>query len=162
MRHGRWAVRTGWGQWRPWQRSGVLAVALLLVWLLGMGLELSKMNAQISDADARIEAAFHQGLPNEPVMLDALAQLRQAAGGSASQNMDFLQGIQAVSAVYQKQAWVLNSLELRDGTMQMSGEVKDIEILNRIQSHLQQALSKDVKIVDTNIAGQKVVFRMAW
>jgi len=162
MRHGRWAVRTGWGRWRPWQRSGILAAALLLVWLFGMSLDILKMNGQISDGHARIEAAFHQGLPNEPVMLDALAQLRQAAGGTASQDVTFLRGLQAVSDVYQKQAWVLNSLELRDGTMQMAGEVKNIEILNRIQSHLQQALFKDVKIVDTNITGEKVVFRMAW
>jgi len=162
LRHGRWAVRHGWGQWHLWKRSAVLCSLLLLAWLIGISSELNSMDKQADHYTQRIEAAFHQGLPNEPVMLDALAQLRQAGGGEVTADTSFLSSLKAVSQVFRTEPWKLKTLELRDGEMQMTGEVKDIEALNRIQTNLKESLQKDVKIADTNIRGEQVSFRMQW
>ena len=129
---------------------------------MGAWHDLNRMDQQVEVYEQRIETAFHQGLPNEPVMLDALAQLRQAAGGEASNDTTFLVSLEAVSAVYQSEPWQLKTLELHKGEMHMTGEVKDIKSLNHMQLRLTQALQKDVRIADTNIRGEKVSFRMHW
>lgn len=162
LRHGQWALRREWGHLRMWKRSAILASLLLLAWIVGSVVHLQRMDNQIDMYEQQIEAAFHQGLPNEPVMLDALAQLRQAAGGHGIGDTTFLSSLQAVSQVYQTQAWQLKTLELRDGEMHMTGEVKDIKSLNQIQVSLQKVLQKKVSIADTNISGEKVSFRMHW
>jgi len=96
------------------------------------------------------------------VMLDALAQLRQAAGSSVTSDPLFLSSLQAVGKVYRSAPWQLKTLELHEGEMHMTGEVKDIESLNRMQVNLKKALQKDVRIADTNISGKNVLFRMDW
>jgi len=70
--------------------------------------------------------------------------------------------LDAIAQVYRQQAWQLDTLSLRDGKMEMRGQSKDIEQLNRIQESLQKALHRDVHIVDTNMANQHVSFRMSW
>jgi len=162
LRHGRWSAHSSWVGWKQWKRSFTLCALILLAWFIVTGLDLSSLDRQLEFDQQRIEQAFHQGLPNETVMLDAMAQLRQAAGGNAAHESVFLQSLQVVSQVYAKRPWQLKLLELRDGNMQMSGTIKDIESLNKMQALLQQKMAKDVKIVDTNIAGKKVSFRMSW
>lgn len=162
MRHGRWAIQHDWGNLKVWKRSAVLATCVLLLFLLSMAVDLNRMDGQIKTYKQRIETAFHQGLPNEPVMLDALAQLRQAAGSNNEVDTNFLSSLQAVSQVYRAKSWQLKSLELRDGEMHMVGEVRNIETLNTMQAGLKKALQKDVKIVDTNMSDNKVSFRLLW
>lgn len=162
LRHGRWSSRREWGYLHIWKRSAALTALVLLAWIVGSVIGLHRMDKQIEVYKQRIEAAFHQGLPNEPVMLDALAQLRQAAVGRGVADTTFLSSLQAVSEVYKAQAWQLKTLELHDGKMHMTGEVKDIKSLNKIQASLRKSLQKEVSIADTNIRGEKVSFRMLW
>jgi len=162
LRHSSWLPAQGWGYWRRWKRSVFLSFAILLLWLLGMLYQIYEIDQQSDKYSQRIEAAFHQGLPNEPVMLDALAQLRQAAGGGTTRNETFLSSLFAVQKIYVIEPWQLSILELRDGEMYMAGEVKDIKTLNQMQQRLKRALQKDVRIVDTNMNGEKVNFRMRW
>lgn len=162
LRHGSWTLRREWDHLHMWKRSAVLASLVLLAWIIGSVVGLQRMDNKIKVYEQRLEAAFHQGLPNEPVMLDPLAQLRQAAGGSVVGDTTFLSSLQAVSKVYQVQAWQLKTLEMHDGEMHMRGEVKDIKSLNKMQLSLKKALQKEVNIADTNISGEKVSFRMHW
>jgi hypothetical protein len=162
LRHGRWSSRREWGHLHIWKRSAVLACLVLLAWITGTVIDLHRMDNKIEIYKQRIQVAFHKGLPNEPVMLDALAQLRQAAGGEGVADTTFLSSLQAVSKAYQAQAWQLKTLELREGEMHMTGEIKDIKSLNKIQTRLQKNLQKKVSIADTNMSGEKVSFRMHW
>jgi len=162
IRHGRWSCRQTWGFLKVWKRSMVLCALLLVAWVLGAVIDIYRLDNQLEEAEQRIEAAFHQGLPHEPVMLDALAQLRKAAGNGSATNPLFLSSLQAVSHVYKSKAWQLKSLELRGGEMYMAGEISDINALNHMQSMLKSELNRDVHIVDTNMSGKKVVFRMQW
>jgi len=162
LRHDSWSFSQGRGFLKVWKRSLVLCALLLTTWVFGAVADIYRLDDQLAVAEKRIEAAFHQGLPNEPVMLDALAQLLKASGTGHTSNPVFLSSLQAVSQAYRKQPWQLKSLELRNGEMYMAGQIKDIKSLNHIQSMLQVALKHDINITDTNMSGKQVIFRMHW
>ncbi len=163
LRHGSWSASPAWrGQLGIWKRSVILLSLLLLSWLVNIGLDLHRMDTQIAVYSQRVEAAFHAGLPDAPVMLDALAQLRQAAGSHLTSQPVFLLNLQAIARVYKSSPWQLKLLELRDGAMYMAGTVKDIKSLNHIQRALAHVLMKQVRISDTNISKKSVSFRMYW
>jgi hypothetical protein len=163
FRHGRWAAGGSWQALRPWLRSASLAAALLLLMIAGMVMDNANLKAQQSDAEARLVAAFKLGLPQEPVMLDPLAQLRQAAAnlGQGGERSRLLNDIQHISEVYQSTPWQLKTLSVQQGKVQLAGEVADVQGLNTLQSALEQALAVPVRIADTNL-GSKVAFRLEW
>jgi len=162
FRHGRWSAKLAWQRVEFWQRSIMMLLALACVWYIGTWYQIRQIDDALAASQQRIEAAFHHALPNEHVMLDALAQLQQAAGGTKSMQSTFLSDLEAVGHVYQQQAWQLDTLVLRDGKMQMDGSVQAITQLNHIQELLQKTLHKEVNIVDTHMANQHVSFQLSW
>jgi len=163
FRHGRWSAQQIWQRWSFWQRSVILMLATLMIWFAGTWYQLNQLDAALNDSQARIVAAFHEGLPQAPVMLDPLAQLKQAAGGDTSQvDTHFLSDLEHIGKVYQTQPWQLNALSLRDGQTNMTGSVPSLEELNKIQAALQKELKQEVRIVDTQMAKNHVSFRLTW
>ncbi|MDQ6953059.1 MAG: hypothetical protein Q9M15_06005 [Mariprofundaceae bacterium] len=163
FRHGRWSPQQVWQRWSFWQRSVMLMLASLMIWFAGTWYQLNQLDTALQDQQARIVAAFHEGLPQAPVMLDALAQLKQAAGGDTSQvDTHFLSDLEYIGRVYQTQIWQLNALSLRDGQTNMTGSVPSLEQLNKIQAALQEELKQEVRIVDTQMAKNHVSFRLTW
>jgi len=167
FRHGRWRARSPLGNLRPWRRTLVLASVLTIIWITGMMWQNHRLNVQLEEAQQRIVAAFHTGLPNESVMIDALAQLRKAAGGkpagtSAHDASVWLQQIVGVHRVYQQIPWKIRELEFHNGKMTMSGTAADLQTMNRIRDALQKQTGKKVKLQDTDLSGAEVKFRMAW
>ncbi|MDQ6975072.1 MAG: GspL/Epsl periplasmic domain-containing protein [Mariprofundaceae bacterium] len=163
FRRGRWAARGSWQSFRPCLRSVTLAGVLLALLLFGQLASISNLQQQQDDAESRIVAAFHQGLPDEGVMLDALAQLRQAVErqGKTARTPYLLKDLQAISKSYKKQAWRMKSLNLQRGKMQLTGEIADVKGLNQLQHNLEKEMKHSVRIVDTNL-GVQVSFRLAW
>lgn len=167
FRHGRWRSESSLGKLKPWRRTLALAAALAVIWMTGMLWQNHQLSVQIEKSQQRIVAAFHKGLPNETVMIDALAQLRKAAGGNpgGANNQDaaaWLQQIAGVHRVYQQIPWTIRELSFHDGIMTMSGIAKDLQTMNRIREALQQQTGKKVKLEDTDLSGNRVKFRMAW
>ncbi|MDQ6973868.1 MAG: hypothetical protein Q9M10_03205 [Mariprofundaceae bacterium] len=163
FRHGRWSAQQIWQRWSFWQRSVILMFGTLMIWFAGTCYQLSQLDTALENQQARIVTAFHQGLPQAPVMLDPLAQLKQAAGGDTSQvDAHFLSDLEHIGKVYQTQAWQLNSLSLRDGQTNMTGSVASLDQLNKIQAALQEELKQEVRIVDTQMAKNYVSFRLTW
>ncbi|MDQ6991745.1 MAG: hypothetical protein Q9M11_08455 [Mariprofundaceae bacterium] len=163
FRHGHWSAKQVWQRWSFWQRSVTLMLATLMIWFAGTWYQLNQLDTALKNQQARIVAAFHQGLPQATVMLDPLAQLKQATGGESTQvNHLFLSDLEQVGSVYQQQPWQLNALSLREGQMNMTGTVPSLKQLNNIQQALQQKLKQEVRIVDTQMAKNHVSFRMTW
>jgi len=165
FRHGRWAARTGKGWIRPWKRALVLAAGITLIWLMTTMYQIHALNVQADAYRQQIVDAFHQGLPDEKVMIDALAQLRRAAGsnGVVHANLGFwLQQLASINRAYSKEAWDMQELELRDGGIVLAGKAKNLEALNRIRQLLQQESGRDVVLADTDLSGEQVNFRMHW
>lgn len=163
FRRGHWAARGSWQAFRPWLRSIVLVAVLGMIMLFAQLQHISDLKKQGQDAESRIVAAFHQGLPDEPVMLDALAQLRQAAGqqGKTAEQSRFLLDLQAISRSYQQHAWVMKSLVLQRKKMQLAGKIDDVKSLNQLQHTLEKEMGHPVRIADTNL-GNQVSFRLEW
>jgi hypothetical protein len=164
FRYGQWAARFGPGWIRPWRRSMVLAAIIMLIWVLGSAWQVRAMNGQLEQYKERISAAFHKGLPDETVVIDALAQLRRAAGAGADAGgaTEWLSQLNAIGHVYKNTPWVLQELSFQDGTMKISGKANDLEVLNSIRELLQQETGKDVQLVDTDLSRGQVTFRMHW
>lgn len=164
FRHGRWRSRTAWSSMKMWKRPLQVITACMLIWLVGSGLKIAQLSAAIHASDDRLLAAFHAGLPQESVIIDPLAQLRRAAGGSngGADAGDILRQMNSLAEVYRAHPWETSELSFRDGHAQMQGSVSDIQVLNAIRAGLQQQTGRDVKILDTDLAGQQVHFRMQW
>lgn len=164
FRHGTWAPRKPWQHGMVWKRPLQVAMACVLIWLLGSLLQMVRLNAQLSDYQASVMQSFHEGLPNETVVVDPVAQLQRAVGqgvGSTDARA-MLRELAALAEVYRRQPWEIGELSLSSGQMQMFGTAANIQQLNAIRSGLQQHLGRQVTILDTDLAGAKVAFRMQW
>ncbi len=165
FRHGQWGAHSGLAWLAPWRRTLNMAAGALLIWMLAASWQIQHLQAQAEDYRQRINGAFHRGLPNETVMIDALAQLRQAVNnaedGSNSAG-DWLRQIDAIDRVYAKDAWVMREISFREGAMQISGQAGDLAAMNRIRNALQQQTGRDVKLADTDLSSGHVAFRMIW
>lgn len=167
FRHGRWRSQAGFGQLKPWYRSMAIAATLALVWAGGMMWQNYQLETQLAAAQQRVIASFHMGLPNEKVMIDALAQLRKAAGGAVggqhkNSAMLWLQQVDSVQKAYQQVAWQIKSLSLEHGHISMAGRVNDLQAMNKIREILQQQTGRDVKVRDTDLSGKQIQFRLTW
>ncbi|MDX8407962.1 MAG: type II secretion system protein GspL [Mariprofundaceae bacterium] len=165
FRHGRWAASSNSDWLAMWRRPLAMAAAILVIWLLGSIYQIHALSVQADSYRQQITDAFHQGLPDEPVMIDALAQLRRAAGGSATGNDSlalWLKQLAAIHRVYQKTPWDMQELEWRQGRLTLSGKAANLERLNQIREALQQQSGREVKLADTDLSGDKVSFRMHW
>jgi len=167
FRHGRWRSKSGLNQLKPWYRSFAISAALAVLWAVGMMWQNHDLDTQLAAQQQRVIQAFHKGLPNEKVMIDALAQLRKAAGGATGGQGSnsatlWLQRLESVQRVYQQMPWQLREISLDHGNITMSGKVKDLQTMNKIREALQQDMGIAVKIRDTDLSGAQVQFRMAW
>jgi len=163
FRRGRWAARGSWQSLRPWLRSGVLAAGVLMLLFIAQLMDISALEQQQDDAESRIIAAFHRGLPDETVILDPLAQLRQAATqqGTTAATSYLLTDLQGISRSYQQQPWQMKSLNLQRGKMQLASKTDDVKSLNQLQATLAKEIAHPVRIVDTNL-GKQIAFRLEW
>lgn len=163
FRSGRWAPAVNLPQIGPWKRSLALAAALLLLWCGATLYRAHQLEHRAEEYRSQIEAAFHQGLPDEPVIVDALAQLRRAAGaGAGAAAGEWMRQLGALNRVYAKAPWTVRELEWRDGSMSLAGQAKSLEVLNGIRASLQQESGREVNIIDTDLSGSEVSFRMSW
>ncbi len=164
FRHGGWSARAAFPGLHRWRGAVVLAGAALALWIGGMAWQNHRLHQRIEAAQARIDAAFARALPGQPV-IDALAQLRQAAGGGAGGGdaaRAWLRSLDALARVQADQPWTIRELEWRDGAMRMRGEVKDLQALNRLRERLAKALGREVRLDDTELGKGRVGFRMRW
>ena len=169
FRRGAWAVRSNWAAgFSAWRRAAVMAAVFVLL-VLGLGIaEVVRLDYRAESLHADIEAAFHRGLPEEKVMLDAIAQLRAAAGGGtatagANELLLQLQDISAVKSDAEVAShWQLQELDFKSGEIRLFGMADDLATVNRLRDLLTAKLAVEVVIEDTELSSGKVRFRMRW
>jgi len=164
FRHGKWAVRKSWHGFQRWKRPAIMAAGLLLIWMVATTVQIFTIGMRAEKYQGMIEEAFHRGLPKEAVMLDPLAQLRRASGGSEAggNGSDLLQQLKLLGEAYRQQDWQLKEISYENGKMVMSGSASDIASLNRIRDRLGKASQREVVISDTDLTAGRVSFRMKW
>ncbi|RMH61016.1 MAG: hypothetical protein D6678_04470 [Zetaproteobacteria bacterium] len=164
FRRAHWRPNSLAFDWRQWRRPAVLAGALMLAWLGAETVVWWQLQAEMREQQARIMKAFRQALPHDPV-IDPLAQLQRAAGsnsGGAAQTSVVLRELAALARVHARQPWRVQSLTFTAGRVEMRGEIDGLKGLNTLQKQLQQALQREVRIVDTELGKNTVRFRMEW
>jgi len=166
FRHGRWATASGSAWLQPWKRSFSLLGLLLFVWLGGLVYQNHTLEQQAQAYQQQVIEAFHKGLPDQKVMIDPMAQLKKAAGGGVGPtdtSVSWLRQLASIQTVYKASPWDMREVEWRDGTVKLAGKADSLQLLNSIrQSMQQQTGAAEVRLLDTDLSGDKVNFRMQW
>lgn len=163
IRHGKWANKQTSAALQAWYRPVFLTAIVGLLWLGSMVAGNMQRTTQLTSMQDEIIAAFHRGLPDQPVIIDALAQLRQAAGGNTGANSQAVsQQLNAVSQTFMATPWEMQSFNISKRGTSLAGKVKDLDTLNNIRTDLAERLGRDVKIADTDLKGNEVAFRIRW
>ncbi|HIP07156.1 MAG TPA: hypothetical protein EYG66_04720, partial [Mariprofundaceae bacterium] len=139
------------------------AALIGFLWLGSMVTSNLQLEAQLEIMQDDITAAFHRGLPEQPVIIDALAQLRQAAGVNTSENSRAVsQQLYALSQTFIKTPWEMQDFSMGKRGISLAGKIKDLDTLNQVRNNLSAKLGRDVQIADTDLKGNQVTFRMRW
>ncbi|MDX8388814.1 MAG: hypothetical protein R8M46_09850 [Ghiorsea sp.] len=164
LRHGKWAVKKRDSLPKSWQRPVFLAAAVCFLWLTVTSAGNFQLENQLVDMNDDITASFHQGLPNQPVIIDALAQLRQAAnqGGVTNQSALVSTQLNGISSVFKTQPWDMQELKIDMKGSSISGKVSSLDTLNNIRKLLEEKIGQKVQIADTDLNGDEVSFRITW
>ena len=163
IRHGSWAQRTTSAALRIWYRPALIAAGVCFLWLGLLAADNYRMQTEMAKMDAAIADAFHRGLPEQPVIIDAIAQLRQAADGTQSTSSSKVsKTLEHISKVFQDTPWQMQEFNLIRGSVTLAGKVKSLDTLNTIKDQLSRLNSTDVQIADTDLNGDEVAFRVRW
>ena len=163
LRHGKWASKQTSAALQAWYRPAIFAAVIACLWLGGMIGSNMQYEAELKAMQQDITAAFHRGLPEQPVIIDALAQLRQAAGGNTSSNhQNVSQQLFALSQTFINTPWEMQDFSISKRGSSLAGKVKDLDTLNTIRTGLAKHIGRDVQVADTDLKGNEVSFRMRW
>lgn len=166
IRHGKWAAQSQHSLPKIWQRPIMFAIAASIVWLSMISIDNYQLRQQSDTMNQDIIQAFHRGLPEQTVIIDAMAQLRQAAnsgnGTSSSHAQHVTAQLNVISAVFKTHPWKMQALHINNNEVVISGQVNSLDTLNDISNALQEKLGQKVKITDTDLKGNQVTFRMRW
>ncbi|MDX8393079.1 MAG: hypothetical protein R8K21_00645 [Mariprofundales bacterium] len=154
FRRGRWRADSQWQKWlRPWLFSTALLLILAITGLLKTNAQTQDYQRQATDARERIETAFHTALPDVTAMIDALAQLRVAAGeqqqGNAWHLLHHTQDITTLAKAFP--AMQINSITMRNEVISLRAVVADFATANQVKQRMQSILNDDnnVELADT-------------
>jgi hypothetical protein len=163
IRHGSWAQRTTSAALRVWYRPALIAACVCVLWLGLVITDNYRMKADMAKMDEAIADAFHRGLPDQPVIIDAIAQLRQATGGSeTASSSQASQALEIISKVFQETPWQMQEFNLVRGSITLAGKVSSLDTLNTIKDKLTKLSQSDVQVADTDLNGNEVSFRLRW
>lgn len=165
FRHGRWAVRD-WSSVALWRRPLLLAATVVLVWSAAMVAETLMLKSQARQYEQQIAGAFRTAVPDGPeVGPDYQMELLRKRAGVSSGGGDarrLLPELNALARAWSEQHWQIQEIDFRNGRIQLSGEVKTLDDLEKIKAALQEGLGKSVTIDDTKLADNSVNFRIHW
>jgi len=163
IRHGSWSNKSTSPLLRVWYRPMLFTAAACFFWITLTVVNNYRMESQISSLNQDIEIAFHRGLPEQPVIIDAIAQLRQAAGQNGQGSTSNISNqLLVISQVFKETPWKMQSLNIGKSGTTLAGKVNSLDKLNTIKDKLSHGLQLDVRVADTDLKGDEVSFRISW
>lgn len=164
LRHGKWSAKHSTQMLLHWKRPVILASVVCALWLGGTVMSNFRLATALTTMEAQMTEAFHLGLPNQTVIIDALAQLRQAANGSivSAGSSGITTQLAAIHSVFKNNAWQVEELKFNAKGSTMSGKISTLAQLNAIRDALAAATKAEVVIADTDLSGKEVSFRLRW
>ncbi|MBF0179543.1 MAG: hypothetical protein HQM03_05900 [Magnetococcales bacterium] len=153
--------------WHPWRPAALLAAALLLTWSGQELLRYSQAKSRFEQTRSATETAFREALPHIPVMVDPVAQLKQALG-QAGQREGHFPGMATWIGIIQNAVpaetqvkWL--RLRHEPGEVQLTGEVPSYNHLDQVRAALKQATGgKETRMDEARILPEtkQVHFRL--
>jgi len=166
IRHGAWAAKRSTASAYVWQRPALFAACLCFLWLGITIFDNAQLENQLSRMNDDVVAAFHRGLPEQPVIIDALAQLRQAAGNNSNPSQSnayrTVEQLGHIGTAFIQYPWQMQELKMDKKGIFLAGKVESLSTLNAMRDALKKSTASDVNIADTDLSGNEVSFRMHW
>lgn len=111
--------------WRPWRWPIALAVALLLVNIIGLNVDWLRLKREADRLQTGMIQTYRNAYPKETVIVDPLAQLRQKMSGAQRSSGQLASNDFTALAAAFGEAWAstgqgtapINRLEYRDGSL---------------------------------------------
>jgi len=118
--------------WRTWYLPAALAAALAVVWILGLNLDAWLMQREERQLRSQMIAVFRDALPQVPVVLDPLAQMRRAladmrSGAGTGDAGDFFPLAASFAQAVQAEADAVRMLEYRERALQVRFEPRAVD-----------------------------------
>jgi general secretion pathway protein L len=118
--------------WRAWRVPAALGAALAVVGILGLNLDALLMQREERQLRSQMIAAFHDALPQVPVVLDPLAQMRRAladmrSGAGTGDAGDFFPLAASFAKAAQAEAESVRQLEYRERALQVRFEPRAMD-----------------------------------
>ncbi len=139
--------------WYPWRYAAGLFLAVLLVSVIGTGVEIWGLTRTNNQLSSQIEQRFHEVMPNQPYRPDVVVrQLRQLAGGSATgdQRTVFLSTLDLLAGVMSDVADTeIEDLVFENGVTQLRMTVPDVDALDRIRQLVSERSDFKMRIEST-------------
>lgn len=168
FRHTTWSAKADWlEQFSPWRGVAILALIVISSSFFIDVYSLASLNSHKESLEQNIKHVFHQALPNEKVIIDPVAQLKNVAGsvGNESNAWYYLRQLEAISRLKKKfPAMKVGEVSLIDGEMLLSGSITDFAMVNRARDKLEELVRSEVKVDDTELEKEKkqVRFSLRW
>ena len=139
--------------WYPWRYAAGLFLAVLLVSVIGTGLEIWGLTQANNQLSSQIEQRFHEVMPNQLYRPDVVVrQLQQLAGGSATgdQRTVFLSTLDLLAGVMSDVADTeIEDLVFENGVTQLRMTVPDVDALDRIRQLVSERSDFKMRIEST-------------
>ncbi len=168
FRHSSWAAKADWVlQALPWRRAAALVALVVTFSFFSDVYTLSALHGRMASGQRKVEELFHQALPKEKVIIDPIAQLRNAAGtsGNKVQSWYYLKQLEAVAKLKNRFGGLaLREVNLVDGGMVLDGNIENFALVNKVRDELSKLVHGKVTVVDTELEKESkhVRFRLKW
>jgi len=168
FRHSSWAAKANWVlQALPWRRAAFLVALVVAFSFFSDVYTLSALHGRMASDQRKVEELFHQALPKEKVIIDPIAQLRNAAGSSGNkvQSWYYLKQLEAVTKLKNRfHGLTLREVNLVEGGMVLDGNIENFALVNKARDELSKLVDGKVTVVDTELEKESkhVRFRLKW
>jgi general secretion pathway protein L len=128
---------------RSWRMPAAIALLSVLTWIVGLNLDAWLMLREERVLRARIDAALREALPDVPVVLDPLKQMRRRlsdlrTGAGVGDAREFLPLAAALARALPAEADAVRMLEFRDQVLRVDFEPRALETPRKREALLEQ------------------------
>lgn len=145
-------------QWQQrWWLVGAAALVVLVLILIGKGIEISQMNRQTERLQQQITRDFHAALPEVTRMVNVQVQLQQALDQRAGAGQDdFMPALAAFGLAYQavkpKDAQLaIKSIRFDAKQLTVELTAQKYEVLQQLLEQLKTGSTADVRQIDAGV-----------
>lgn len=158
LRQGELAFTRKMEQMKGWAGTLIkLGVAVLVLWIVGVVIDMAMMSHRVSELDKRLATVFTESMPQGTPRVDALKQMQQqlnklGGGDQATDSVEPVDMLRDISAALPAELEVeISSLSIDEGSLSLSGVTASFDSVEKIRLKLATLpYIAEVKVVSAN------------